>query len=234
MPKKTRLGDDALIYQPHRQQTEKEKLSEMPFKGKMGYIWEYYKLHIFGAVAVIALIIYFIYTVNHPTPSAKFYAAMINNSIDENVLKQYSDEFAKDLALNPKREAIEFNTSFYFTMGDSVTLTLKQALMAYIQAKEVDVIIAPESQFYEYSYGGLLSKLSDQLPTDIYSSLADKFYLSDTEDDSQKNAYGIYLSDTKLYKENANNSDPYVLGIVGNAPHEDNTIEFIKFLFQKQ
>jgi ABC-type molybdate transport system substrate-binding protein len=78
-----------------------------------------------------------------------------------------------------------------------------------------------------------MDKLSDQLPTDVYSSLTDNFYISDLEEDKQKSVYGVYLTDTKLFKENANNEDPYVLGIIANSKHKANTVEFIRFLFNE-
>ena len=80
---------------------------------------------------------------------------------------------------------------------------------------------------------GYMDKLSDQLPTDIYSSLTDYVYVSATEEDAEKNVYGIYLTETKLFQENANNTDPYILGIIVNSGHKVNAVEFIRTLFSK-
>lgn len=233
MPKQSRLGDDAYIYQPHKQQTEKEKLSEMSFKGKLDYLYEYYKFHALAVIAAIALVSYFIYTALHPVASPQFSAAMINNTVDDRIVEQLATDFSNRLQLDPKRETVDLNTTYNFGVDDQYMSQMKQVLITKIQAHQVDVIIAPESLFYDYAHAGILDKLSDQLPTDIYSSLADQFYLTDTEDDAQKNAYGIYLTNTKLYRDYADNSDPYVLGIVINSPDEANTIEFIRYLFNE-
>lgn len=233
MYKQTRLGDDAQIYQPREKQSEREKLREMNFQGKAAYIWEYYKIHIIVLVAVLALITYFIYGLLHPAASTQFYAAFVNNPINENVLEEYKTDFSGRLELNPKKEAVLFNTNFVFGEDDQnqYSMAMREALITYVSAKEIDVIIAPESQFYAYSYNGFFSKLSDQLPTDIYSSLTDQFFMSDTTDETEKNVYGIYLTDTSLFKENSAGSEPYVLGIAGNSRHKENAIEFIRFLF---
>ena len=95
-----------------------------------------------------------------------------------------------------------------------------------------DVIIAPESEFKSLAYAGAFSKLSDQLPTDIYSSLTDKFYLSNTESNAEQTPYGIYLADTKLFKDNKKNSERYIIGILANSHHTDNSIEFVRYLFK--
>jgi ABC-type molybdate transport system substrate-binding protein len=112
-------------------------------------------------------------------------------------------------------------------------MNMKQALATYISTSEVDVIIAPESQFYGYAYRGYFSKLSDELPTDIYSSLTDQFYITDMEEDTEKDAYGIYLTDTKLYKNNTVNTEPYVLGILVNSEHREASVDFIRYLFNE-
>lgn len=232
MPKQINMDDDSSLYQPLKEQTEKEKLREMNFQGKLNYLWEYYKWYAIGAIAIVALIIYFIYSILNPAIKPQFYAAMINNTIDNHYIQQYSDDFEEHLQLNLKRESVELNTTFNFGVDDQYTFSMTQALTTYISSSEVDVIIAPESIFKGYAYGGTFKKLSDELPTDIYSSLTNQFYISDIEDDKEKNVYGIYLTDTPFYKEYAINTDPYILGIVINAPHEDNTIEFIRTLFK--
>ncbi len=234
MPTQTRLDDDAQIYHPKAKQTEKEKLREMSFKGKISYLCEYYKFHAIAIVAGIAFLIYIVHMLLNPRPTTQFYAAIIDNPISENVLNEYEDNFMKQLQLNPKRESIEFNTNFMFGTDDSYAMNVKQALATYVAAKEVDVIIAPESVFHDYAYYGYFSKLSDQLPTDIYSSMTDKFYITDTEDDKDKSDYGVYLTDTKLFKGITNNSEPYVLGILANSPHEATTIKFIRYLFHEK
>lgn len=233
MPKQINLDEqDTLFYHPKKTQTEREKLSEMNFQGKLSYLWDYYKWYFMGAVAFIALVIYFVNTILHPTPSPQFYAAIINNSIFEEPLQKFKDDFAKELNLNPKRERVEFNTAINFDMAGAYKITMQEALTSYIVAKEVDVIIAPESIFKDYAYSETFKKLSDELPTNLYTSLTDQFYLSNTEaDQNKKSVYGIYLTETKLFKENANNVDPYVLGIVMNSPHEENTLEFVKYIF---
>ena len=232
MPKHTRLDDNAQIYNPIKPQTEKEKLKDMNFEQKLAYLWEYYKLHALAIVATIALIIYFVYSILNPSVSTQFYAAVVNSPLHPSILEQYEADFADYLELDPKREVVDLNDTFYFNNDDLYTMNLKQTLSTYVGARQVDVIIAPESEFSNYAFYGTMEKLSDQLPTDIYSSLTDYFYLTDTEEDSEKRAYGIYLNDTELFKENAVNSDPYILGIVASSRHKENTLEFIRFLLK--
>lgn len=233
MPKQSRLGDDALIYQPRKEQTEREKLREMSFKDKLSYIWEYYKLYIIGGIAGIALIIYIIYTALTPSSIPQFYAALLDNTIDPAILEEYREGFSEYLELDPKRESVELNSSFYLNSKDQFSIGMSEVLSTLLAAREIDVIIAPESTFSNYAFYGYMDNLSEQLPTDIYSDLTEYFYISDTEEDKEKNVYGIYLTEAELFKNNADNSEPYILGIIPNAKHKGNAVEFIRYLFMK-
>jgi hypothetical protein len=233
MPKQTRLDDNAQIYHPLKQQSEKEKLREMTFHQKLSYLWDYYKLYALAVVAAILLISYFIYNTVTPDIKTKFYAAMIDNSIDAQILEQYQADFSEYLNINPKRENIQLNSSFYLNSDTEYSMNMNEIFTTYLSTGQIDVIIAPESVFSKYCSIGYLDKLSEQLPTDIYSSLTDYFYIAATEDDPDKDVYGIILSDTELYKNHSVNSEPYILGIVPNSKNKDNSIEFLKYLFKK-
>ncbi|MCR5415938.1 MAG: hypothetical protein K6E79_04005 [Pseudobutyrivibrio sp.] len=70
---------------------EKKKLAQMSFKEKVDYIFTYYKIHIIGALIVIALIIYIIYQrMNYTT--YRLYGVVINSSeVNENLTKTLPD-----------------------------------------------------------------------------------------------------------------------------------------------
>ncbi|MBP1755494.1 MAG: hypothetical protein H6Q59_1892 [Firmicutes bacterium] len=233
MPKETRLEEDAVIYQPRQKLTEKQKLKDMSFQEKISYLWEYYRIHAAVAIAVIALIIYLIYELMTPDVKTQFYAAIINNTINDQVWDQYTTSFEDYLNLNPKTEDVQLNYNFYLNASSDYSMNMQQALSTYIAAGEVDVIIAPESSFKEYAYYGFMEKISDQIPTDLYASLTDNMYMSNTEEDAENNVYGIYLTDTKLFKVNANNTDPYILGIIANSGHKENAAEFLRMLYNE-
>lgn len=231
MPKKTVLDDNAEIYQIKDKKTEREKLRELSFKKKLEYLWEYYRLHALGIAIGIAIVVYVIYEIVTPDMETVFYAAWINNTINEDVINEVQTDFANQLEINPKTEQVTFNTSFYFNGSPDFSAASSMSLTAFISAKQVDIIIAPESEFQNYAYKGFLEKLSDQLPTDLYSALTDHFYMSNQAEDPKQSVYGIYLTDTELFKNYAVNTDPYILGIVVNGQHKENAIQFLRYLF---
>jgi hypothetical protein len=232
MPKQTRLSEDASIYQQRQELTEKEKLKDMSRGSKIAYLWEYYRFHALIILLVIGFAVYIIHNIATPKVETELYAAIINNTISDELWEQYQTEVSDYLKLDPKRQDVIMNRSFYFNGDSEYAMNMQTALVTYVSARQVDLIIAPESQFKQYTYNGYNDKLYDDLPTDLYSELTDDLYVTSTEDDPEENAYGIYLTGTKFFSENADNSDPYVLGIIANSDHKENAIEFIRMLFQ--
>ncbi|NLK27064.1 MAG: hypothetical protein GX306_01765 [Clostridiales bacterium] len=186
MPKKTVLDENAEIYQPRKELTEKEKLMELTPKKRLAYLWEYYRIHALVSIGIVALIFYIIYNMVTPNIETKFYAAIINNTISDEVIQEVTADLSEYLQLNPETETINLNTNFYFNAAPDYTMSMKQALTTFVAAAEVDVIIAPESEFESYAKLGFFDKLSDQLPTDLYSLLTDYFYISQLQEDPEK------------------------------------------------
>lgn len=233
MSKETKLAEDAVIYQPRQELTEKQKLKDMSNREKLAYLWEYYRIHALATVAAIALISYLIYEFVTPDIETQFYAAIIDSMISEEVWGEYKTKFEEYLELNPETEEVQLNSSFYLGNGGEYAMNMQQVLTTRVAAGEIDVFIAPESSFKDYAYYGYLDKLTDRLPTDLYTSLAEYIYQSGTEENPDQSVYGIYLTDTKLFSENAGNTEPYILGIVANSNHKDNAVEFLRMLFNE-
>lgn len=236
MPKKTRLGDDAAIYQQRNEQSEKEKLKDMPWKKKISYIWDYYKYHGLISILVVVFICYTVYTFTKPKVETKLYATIINNTIEPDIWNEYKEKIMEYMELNPDTEEVILNYNFYYNGAPDYAANMRQAFAVYLAASEIDIIIAPLSEFSDYVKNGFFTPLSDQLPTDLYSLLTDKFYLSGTDDNPKVSAYGIYLTDTKLFKENSipTDDDPFLIGIVTNSQYKKNAVEFIRFIYSEK
>lgn len=236
MDKKTRLDEDASIYQPIKETTEKEKLKDMTVKKRISYLWEYYKVHALIIIGIIALIVYVVHEIKTPNVEVKLYAAVINSTIETNVWDEYETKMIENLELDPVTSEVFFNDMFYYNGASDYEANVRQAFAIYITAAEFDIIIAPQSEFSNYVWSEFLDPLSDQLPTDLYSALTDSFYLSATEDNPKIDAYGIYLADTKLFKEHAIpiEDDPYIIGIVTNSQHKENATKFIRYIYNEE
>ena len=201
--------------------------------------WQYFKDYYFKktviSVLLISLVGYFLYTVLSPKPETVLHIACANYQFSEEQIEQLEQEVADYLGINPNTQEVLFDPSYILSDFDYSSAE-KLSVLAF--ARELDVLIVPESKFQEYAFSGSLWSLSDQLPTDLYSALSDKFYLSQLRQDeeSYENAtgpsyvFGIYLDEVELFK-NYPTEDPPVLGIVLSGENNENAVEFIRYLF---
>ena len=71
-------------------------------------------------------------------------------------------------------------------------------------AREIDIVIAPESSFLAYAFNGTMASLTEVLPSDLYGALSNRFFLSKVRqenegiEDAKGEDYvlGIYLDNT--------------------------------------
>jgi hypothetical protein len=229
--RRTTLDDNASIYRKRETKSEKQKFSELDFKGKVSYFNTYY----LKKVIVIALVAiglgYFIYTIIAPKPENALYVAVINYSLDDETADQLEKDFGEYLNIG-EMEQVNIDTSFFLDeSGDpSMTSANQIKLSTYLAAQEIDMVIAPESYFENYVGNGFFDSLESQLPTNVFATLADYLYHGTTEEDSSEKVYGIYLDHLPYYKER-NVDEPHVIGLVTNSTKKENGIEFIRYIF---
>ena len=233
--KETRLDDSAAIYQNRKPKTEKQKLSEMNGKEKWQYFKDYYLKKVFVGAILLVFVGYFLYTVLSPKPETLLHVACANYVFSEEQIESLKYGFGEYLEMDPETQEIVFDSGYFLNGAD---YSSAEKLAVLFAAKELDVFIAPESNFTEYAFSGSMWSLSDQLPTELYSALSDKFFMSQVrqEEESIEEAtgpsyvFGIYLDETELFKD-YKNEDPPVLGIVLSGQNNENAVEFIRYLF---
>lgn len=232
--KETTLEDDAAIYKPRVEKTEKQKLSEMTLKEKFDYLKTYYLAKTIIVLIAIGLISYLAYSMLAPKNETVLYAAIINYTLTEEKAASLQDDFTKYLNLNEKENNVLLDASFYLGTDDDITqytMSSNQKLSTYIFAGEIDVIIAPESVMNTYASVGYLSKLTDILPTDVNNALKDSMYYSTTTEDPANSPYGVYIDGSDIYEQIGDSTDRPVLAVLANSSYKDNAVSFIRYIF---
>lgn len=232
--KESVLDDSAVIYQKRDKQSEKEKFKSMNGKQKLEYFNNYYRNKLIIGIAIVAFLIYLFYTMLSPRPVTELFVAVINNGISSTDVETIKTDFGEILGVEPDSQGLIIDNTFYTsTYGEMSELTLanEQKLATYIFSGEIDIIVAPESDFENYAYYGNFIKLSDILPSDLITTLAPKFVDAELEDTKETSAYGIALNDVVVYDSSNQQIKNPVLGIVANTKNKENCVEFIKYLF---
>lgn len=238
--KPTVLDDDAGIYQKRVVKTEKQKFSELHGEDKWQYFKDYYLKKTIAIILGIILVIYFIYTIWQSKKQTNvLYAATVDQYLSPNVVKQLEDSFKEYIGSTSEYDSVILDTSYYL---NSLDYSTQEKLQALIVAGDIDVFIAPESYFTNYTVNGTMQALNDCLPTDLVSLLKNEFFIgserinSSLDDEIElgpSEAYGIYVDETPLFKDNYKTDERLVLGIIVTSKNKDNAVEFIRFLFNE-
>lgn len=232
MAKETRLNDNADIYAKRNIQSEKQKFREMNTIEKLHYFKDYYLMKLIIIGMIIGISIWIIYTILSPRDETILYTAIVNDSIAPEKTDELTKELETYFNITSPKQNIVIDANFIIDPENitSHTIASEQKLSTYIFAKQIDVIIANEEFFANYARFGYFADLADLLPTNLYSYLSDSFYISDTDENKDLNAYGIYLTDNKKYKELDSILEKPVLGIVVNSKYRNNAVDFIEYL----
>lgn len=241
--KETVLNDDAAIYQRREEKTERQKFSEMKtFKEKLNYFRMYYLKTVLAVIAIIGLVISLIYTIITPGDEYLLRVAFVDYPFDISLTQEMETDFieASGITLG-EHEKIEFDGSTYQISTRDVSSA--SVLSTHIMAREIDIMIAPESLYTVYAFNGTLLSLTEELPTDLYAKLTDRFFFcklkqeNESIEDATGDDYvlGIYLDETPFwdkYKQYIFSDERPVVGIVLNGPNRDNAKAFLRYLFE--
>lgn len=240
LAKETKLDDSAGIYAKREKQTEREKMSDMSFKEKIAYFNMYYLKKVILTVCIASILGYLIYQTIAPRPDELLNIAVINDYFDQEKVKDFVSDLDTHFEVNPDNEKITFDYSYYISDSDMSQNSISsiQKLSTYVSAKQIDVVITDEACFKSLIEDGYLISLSELLPADMYTELADRYYSGAIKDEDLKGnvsygpqaSYGIYIDDSEIYKNSGTTIEKPILGVISNSPNKDNTIELIRYL----
>ena len=242
MAKETKLDDSAGIYVKRGKQTEREKMSDMSFKEKIAYFNMYYTKKIIIIVCIASVLGYLIYQVFSPRIDELLNIAVINDYFDPEQVKDFISDLDTHFEVDPDKEKISFDYSYYISDSDMSQSTVSsiQKISTYVAAKGLDVVITDEACLKTLIENGYLISLSDLLPADMYTDLADRYYSGAVKDEDldgnasygPQESYGIYIDDSEIYKNSGSSIEKPVLGVIGNSPNKDNAVELIRYLLE--
>ena len=241
---------------------EREALKNGTPKQKLEYFWCYYKWHVIGTVAAIAVIASFIYEAVTRKDNA-LYAAFLNSfTIAEDQGEAYKQAVTQAIGIDPNEYEIMIDTSMYIdleNMTDENTYNTIQKMGVYVAAGEIDTLVTNADIFEDYAYIDYLTDLRTVLTPEQLEAYEPYFYYIDytvleakqAAADNMEEYNGTCPDPTKpeematpipvgIYLENAAEEfkntyvfqDNGVFGIVVNGPNQENALNFLDYLFE--
>lgn len=171
-----------------------QKLKDMSFKKKLGYLWHYYKIHAIITLLVIIFAASFIHNLVTRKDYA-FYAVLINAETPYIDYMMYGDAFAQYAGFDTDKYVAFFDTSSKISSDyynqDSAANTDKMSAMIYTGT--IDVIVADTYAFEYYAQSNSFVNLENVLPADILEKYKNSLYYTDT--DTYVGYEDVYSSD---------------------------------------
>ena len=188
--------------------TQGAKMKGRPFKEKLEYFWEYYKIH----TLVIATVLILAISLIRARVNARDYAlsVVMVNSIAaqlDDIDMDWKADLSERIEYDPKKYEIFIDTGMILgqdTESANQEYANLQKLAAMISAQTIDIFIADTEIYERYAQNGYMYDLRDIYSAEELEKLSDIIYytdaatFSDYGDDVDPNAYpdqSVYIVD---------------------------------------
>ena len=235
-------------------ESEKQKLSQLQGKAKLQYIWDYYKLPILVACVIFYILGYTLYG-HFSEKEILLSAAFVNVAPGEELTEQLSNGFLDAQDVSSEKNEVRLYTGLYLTDDENdpnsqYVYASRIKILGTIDSEGLDVVFMNQEAFDSFAQNGYLynmEELLSQTDAALYRELS-PFLCTNTEilednadevafDDSiaysaktEEYPMALKVSKSPLIQKAKMNGDIY-LGIVGNTPHLETSIEYIRYLW---
>ncbi len=157
---------------------EQKKVKDMSLTGKIGYIWDYYKLPIIIGIFVIIFLIVFVKDWIGNSKPVYLNAVALNTILDYDYDSDMAMDLAKYASVDPKDYRIVIDTTMQIDLerNTQIGMASEQKLLALFTAGEIDVMMAPEAVANFYAAEGAFSDIRTILSDDEIKTITDAGY----------------------------------------------------------
>ncbi len=197
---------------------EQKKVKDMSLSGKIGYIWDYYKLPIIIGVFVIIFFIVFVKDWIGNNKPVYLNAVALNTILDYDYDSDMATDLAKYTGVDPKDYRIVIDTTMQIDLerNTQIGMASEQKMLALFTAGEIDVMMAPEAVANFYGAEGAFSDIRNILSDDEIKAFTDAGYpLYYTTYEGQSFPAGFYISNSEYLKR---------ISAMGTFIPEDNAV----------
>lgn len=236
------------------------KLKDMTIKGKVTYIWDYYKFWIIGAVVAVIVIVSVTKSIISNSRPIYLNAILINSNLEYDKSVALDQEFAKEVDVNLDEYQMPIDVSMSFSMEGTYTqmdMAFQTKLVGAYSTGELDVVMGPVEIMAGAANVDAYGNLDEMLPKDLIDYLKDReyefYYMKPVKevkegtglDGSDEVVYGeeyfagIYLDNCSylnnlgengVYNPPEDEKDRVIFTIPANTKRLEHSIEFLKFI----
>ncbi|MBR5348296.1 MAG: hypothetical protein IK125_03595 [Lachnospiraceae bacterium] len=214
---------------------EIKKIKELPgFKAKVGYIFDYYTLHIIVIVVLIILTISIVHHYMTRKDDVLFGIVLNLSCVDTEVFSGQLDEY---IGVGPKEKTFLERGLFMGQYGNDV----EQKLVMYIAAHQLDYVITDEDGLNHFGKQFFWKDLREFLPADLYNDLKEDIIVrtftqkdEETGESETREQTLLRINDYRIAREldlyGYDDGSSFYLGAYLYPPDEANVIKLFEYV----
>lgn len=211
--------------------SEREKLKHMSFRDKLWYIGEYYKFHILGLIAILAVGWVIGTSLYRGTFDNVLYVMYLNNPSQQDINSELlTKDFHDYMGFTDKQLISTESTYISFEGSSELGYAAMIKISALVASRTLDVMIGDQGNFDHYAALGGFLDLKQALPADVLALVKDRLIYA-ADDTGTTHALGISLDGTKFAEESHLTQSPCILSLVSSTAHTDTSAAMIRYIF---
>lgn len=197
---------------------EKEKFKDMDFKGRLEYIWMYYKPALFGIVVFIALIFVGIDVYQNLSENTLLSVAVIDVGSSDTLA--LAEDIKERLGATGKHDQVQVNSNYVTSVKEEgLDYYSQMAFVTQVQAETLDVVLLPKELCEIFEEQDYFADLKELLGEETYAAFGDSISSCYLELTNEQVGEGIDV----LYS-------PVCVAVLVNAPHAKNAAAWLTTL----
>jgi hypothetical protein len=218
---------------------QKAKFKELSFNEKLGYIRDYYWVHIVFTIIAVIVIIALYHTYQDKNFNTVLSAVLINNDTakwDEDAASYesiLSDTYEEYLGIDGVKDrfVVDNNYILDYARDSEMSIYSAESLMASIMGSRIDIHIgdALSMEYFcedDYTFFYELDQLFDE---DFLKQYEDRIYYH-TYEDGQKVPVAFDVTDCKVITDAGLTIEPVYLGVFANTKRLEASADYLRFV----
>ncbi|MBQ1602169.1 MAG: hypothetical protein II083_08130 [Ruminococcus sp.] len=216
---------------------EKEKIKSLPFKEKLQYIWEYFKIPIILIVFVLGFGTFLIVRISTNIPENWLMVMFVNTMAKAGTGSQLWEDFTAYADYDLTQKKVEFNAESYFDykLDEGRGNAYYNAFVSLTDSGEIDAVTMASDSLQALGQSGRLFDLNDEKCAELKKLYADRFvYYTPVDENGKKQQpipVGIDISDSRLVTEYHVYSGSCALGVGAQSKNIKEVGDFLRFIF---
>lgn len=214
---------------------DRETLKTLNFRQKLQFILDYYRGQMFILFVFFMIVFYIGDMVYQSSQTIDLQGFFINDRQNLFPAGELIEDFSSYMD-TPPGHRIAFEDSLYVTLESSneYNAASQGKIVAYVAARELDFLVAPESLAQYYSASFLLYDLETLLPEGLREYLKEDFYYA-ADGTGQKKACGLNLRRSRFLQNPVyDGAEDYYLLVLSYTPRTDSMVSFIEYAYPQQ